>query len=348
MGHSDTFTPLSLDRISFVGADLARPECAMAHHSGTVFVPDWTEPGGVTVIAPDGTCVRHLVNHHTPAAEAALDGPLRGNGICLLDGGDFLIAHLGDETGGVFRLSVDGTLDTFLTHAEGAPLPPSNFVTVDEQDRVWITVSTRKVPRGAAYRSDVADGFVVFTGREGGEGRIVADGLGYTNECLLHPDGKRLFVNETFARRLTSYAVATDGTLSDRKTVASFEAGTFPDGLAFDENGDAWITSIVSNRVLRVSNRGTEIYLQDVDPDHLDWVEQAWRNHTMGRPHLDKAAGQVCKNVSNLAFCGPDLSKAVLGCLLDDRLPVIDMPVAGHQPVHWTFNIEPLKTALRF
>ncbi|MEO1397943.1 MAG: SMP-30/gluconolactonase/LRE family protein, partial [Pseudomonadota bacterium] len=250
------------------------------------------------------------------------------------------------ETGGVFRLAPDGTLDAFLAGIDGEPLPPSNFVTVDEEDRVWITVSTRQVPRAAAYRSDVADGFVILTTSDGKGARIVADGLGYTNECLVHPDGRRLFVNETFSRRLTSYDIGEDDCLTNRRTVATFEAGTFPDGLAFDENGDAWITSIVSNRVLRVCDLRTEIYLQDVDPAHLDWVEAAWRNHSMGRPHLDKAAGTVCRNISNLAFCGPKLRQAALGCLLDDKLPVIPMPVAGHKPLHWTFDIEPLKTAL--
>jgi len=221
-------------------------------------------------------------------------------------------------------------------------------------------VSTRQVPRAAAYRSDVADGFVILANLQSKAGtnepRIVADNLGYTNECLVHPDGKRLFVNETFARRLTSFDIEEDGSLSNRKLVATFEAGTFPDGLAFDAHGDCWITSIVSNRVLRVldcnlenqSDAAVDIYLQDVDLDHLDWVEKAWLNHSMGRPHLDKAAGKVCRNVSNLAFHGSNLRLAVLGCLLDDKLPLIEMPVAGHPPLHWTFNLQPLKQALSF
>ena len=211
---------------------------------------------------------------------------------------------------------------------------------------MWITVSTRKTPRAVAYRSDVADGFIVLV--KDGEARIVADGLGYTNECLVHPDGRRLFVNETFARRLTSFDIGEDGSLSNRSTIAELGHGIYPDGLAFDEYGAAWLTSIVSNRVLRVSADGSvDIYLEDVDQDHLEWVEQAWRDHDMGRPHLDKAAGKVLRNVSNLAFCGENLNQAVLGCLLGDRLATFPMPVKGHQPVHWTFDIQPLLQALK-
>ncbi|MEL6968261.1 MAG: SMP-30/gluconolactonase/LRE family protein [Pseudomonadota bacterium] len=357
---NDTHTPLAslaLEEISFLGHGLARPECALAHSSGFTFVPDWTEPGGVTAIAPDGAVTRHRVQRKTPAAQAVLTGTLRGNGIALLPGGDFLIAHLGDETGGVFRLSVDGTLDAVVTHLEGEPLPPTNFVTLDDAHRLWITVSTRQVPRAAAYRADVADGFIIRARSDGALPTLAADNLGYTNECMVHPDGEHLYVNETFARRLSRFKIAADGSLDARETVANFGPGTFPDGLAFDAAGDVWITSIVSNRVLRVRHgpvpKGqmrqgrVETYLEDVTEEHLAFVEQAYDAHAMGRPHLDKAAGQRCRNVSNLAFCGADLDRAVLGCLLDTRLPVIPMPVRGQAPVHWTFDIEPLKTALQ-
>ncbi|MEP0941431.1 MAG: SMP-30/gluconolactonase/LRE family protein [Rhizobiaceae bacterium] len=338
--------PISLEQLSFIGHGLSRPECALAHESGVVLAPDWTDDGGISVIFPDGTVKRHLAKNWAQISQSlGLDEPLRPNGICLIEGGDILCAHLGAERGGIFALRPDGSVSVILSEVDGEPLPPSNFVTVDELGRIWITVSTRKVPRAAAYRCDVADGFIVLL--QDGKARIVADRLGYTNECMIHPDGKRLFVNETFARRLTSFDIGEDGDLSNRRTVVELGEGIYPDGLAFDENGDAWLTSIVSNRVLRVSGDGkVEIFLEDVDPDHLAWVEQAWRDHEMGRPHLDKAAGKLLRNVSNLAFCGKNLDHAVLGCLLGDQLACFSMPVRGHRPIQWTFDIEPLLSGL--
>ena len=338
--------PISLEQLSFIGKGLSRPECAFAHQSGVVLAPDWIDDGGVSVIFPDGTVKRHLAtNWGQISDQLGLGEPMRPNGICLMEGGDIYCAHLGAERGGIFALHPDGTVSVVLSEVDGVALPPSNFVTVDENGRIWITVSTRKVPRAAAYRSDVADGFIVLL--EEGHARIVADNLGYTNECLVHPDGKRLFVNETFARRLTSFDIGEDGSLSNRQTVVELGEGIYPDGLAFDENGDAWLTSIVSNRVLRVTTAGeVDIFLEDVDPDHLEWVEQAWRDHAMGRPHLDKAAGKLVRNVSNLAFCGKNLDQAVLGCLLGDQLARFSMPVRGHRPVQWTFDIQPLIKSL--
>jgi len=341
-------TPAKIDDLSFVGNSLSRPECALAHASGAIFAPDWTDFGGVTAILPNGDVKRHLATNWDAISKSlGLNEPLRPNGICLLEGGDFLLAHLGEQQGGIFRLAKDGTVSIFLSHIHGEPLPPCNFVTVDERGRVWITVSTRKTPRALAYRKDVADGFIALI--ENGSARIVADGLGYTNECVPHPDGKRLFVNETFCRRLTSFDIEQDGSLTNRTTIAELASGTFPDGLAFDYEGNAWLTSIVSNRVLRVDAGGrVEIFLEDADSDHLAWVEQAWIDNAMGRPHLDKAAGRVLKNISNLAFCGPELDQGVMGCLLGTELALVDMPVAGNPPVHWTFDIQPLIDKLMY
>ena len=338
--------PLELDELKFIGQGLSRPECAVTHSSGCVFAPDWTDNGGISVISTDGRTIRHLAkNWRDIASEIGFDEPLRPNGICLLPNGEFLLTHLGAERGGVFKLTTDGNVFPVLLEVDGEPLPPTNFATIDQNGRTWVTVSTRKVPRAEAYRADVADGFIVLI--ENNQARIVADGLGYTNECLPHPDGRRLFLNETFARRLTSYEIADNGDLHNRKTIAQLGHGLFPDGLAFDENGDAWLTSIVSNRVLRVRDSGEVFtYIEDADLDHLNWVEEAWKSNTMGRPHLDKAAGKYLHNISNLAFHGPDLRQAVLGCLLDDKLAVIGMPVRGAKPVHWDYDISPLLGAL--
>ena len=196
---------------------------------------------------------------------------------------------------------------------------PSNFVFEDDRDRVWITVSTRRVPRAAGYRPDVADGFIVLADARGV--RIVADGIGFTNEAMLSPGGHWLYVNETFARRLSRFRVAPDGSLGGKEIVTTFGHGTYPDGLAFDAEGHVWITSIVSNRVLRVAPDGaTTLVLEDADPAHVDWCEAAYLRCELGRPHLDKAAGRVLKNISSLAFGGPDLRTAYLGCLLGDAV----------------------------
>ncbi len=323
---------IDLDHITFVGNGLQRPECALCTSDGRVHAADWR--GGVTVIEADGTQCTVLARGDGP--------PPKPNGIAILEDGSWLLAHLGDDDGGVYRLHPDGRLEPFLLEVAGEPLPPTNYVHVDGTGRVWITVSTRLRPRGRAYRGDVTDGFIVLV--DGAGARVAADGLGFTNECLVHPETGHLYVNETFARRLTRFDVAPDGTLGNRATVAEFGPGVFPDGLTFDAEGGIWITSIVSNRVIRVTPGGElETIVDDSDPDHLAEAEAAYIAGTLGPKHLHRAAGRRLRNISSLAFGGADLRTVYLGCLAGDEIATFRSPMAGLAPAHWNFRT-PLKS----
>ncbi len=320
--HADTFAALQ-----WAGRDLQRPECVLTTASGHLYTADWR--GGVSHICPDGS--QALYTGQPVDGEA-----LRPNGIALLQDGSFLVAHLGAEQGGVFRLQRDGRTEPFLRTVHGVDLPPTNFVVEDAAGRFWITVSTRLFPRSLGYRKSCDDGFVVVVDKKGA--RVVADGLGYTNECAVHPSGQWLYVNETFGRRLSRFAIHADASLGRKEVVTEFGAGVFPDGLVFDNEGHAWVVSIVSNRVIRVAPDGTQtLWLEDLDAAHLAWVEAAYQAGEMGRPHLDGVKSEHLKNISSLAFGGADLKTGYLGCLLGHSLAQLPMPVAGHRPVHWNF-----------
>lgn len=323
--NASSVQPLSL--LGWLGADLVRPECVLATASGDLFTADWR--GGVVHRHPDGR--QTLYQADLPTGEL-----LRPNGIALLPDGSFLCAHLGAKSGGVWRLHRHGELEPWLLRVAGQALPPTNFVLPDGRDRVWVTVSTRREPRALGYRATGGDGFIVCVTASGS--RIVADGLGYTNEVALHPSGRWLYVNETFAQRLSRFSVEADGSLGARETVVRFGPGTFPDGLAFDEEGCAWVVSIVSNRLIRIAPNGeATLWLEDVDPGHLAWVQQAFDSGTMDRPHLDQGGGRVLGNISSIAFAGPERRTAVLGCLLGSQLATLPMPAPGVAPVHWSY-----------
>jgi len=325
---------ISLDSVREIGSGLNRPECVLAHSSGYLFAADWEGMGGVSLVAPDGTVRKILAKDR--------DRPLRPNGIALEPDGSFLLAHLGEGEGGVYRLYPDGTSEAVLTHVGGQALPPTNFVLLDADGRRWITVSTRKSPRALGYRVDGGDGFVVLMDEAGA--RIVADNLGYANECALAPDGSALYVNETFSRQLTRFELDKEGNCRSARTVATFGPGTFPDGLAFDREDGLWVTSIVSNRIIRVLPNGDQLLrLEDCDTEHLLWVEAAYESGTMGRPHLDDVRSSRLRNVSCLAFGGGDSCTAYLGCLLGDTVAMFRSDVPGRKPLHWDFDLSNLE-----
>ena len=318
--------PVSNSDLTFVGSDLNRPECVLCTSDGSIYVSDWR--GGVCQIREDDQQTLYLANEDPET--------LRPNGIALMPDGSFLLASLGDR-GGVWRLFRDGALEPFLTEVAGHPLPPSNFVMLDHLGRTWITVSTRRVPRALGYRKDVDDGFIVLVDDRGA--RVVADGLGYTNEAQFDPAREWLYVNETFARRLTRFRVQADGSLTDRETFAQFGHGTYPDGLAFDQDGGIWVVSIISNRVLRLAGDGhPHLVIEDSDAAHLEQVEKAFQNDRMGRIHLDRVRSRSLRNVSSIAFSGPKRRTALLGCLLGSELAGFESPWAGSEPVHWNWT----------
>jgi SMP-30/Gluconolactonase/LRE-like region len=311
-------------QVRWHGSGLVRPECVLAYADGALASSDWRS--GVAVTSGSGSAL-------IPGTITA-DRRLRPNGIAARPDGSWLLADLGDTQGGVFSLSTGGAVTPFLESVDGIDLPPTNFVCQDHQGRVWITVSTRTLPRASAYRPDIRDGFIVLVDQGGA--RIVADGLGYTNEVLITRDGKWLYVNETFARCLSRYRITSNHALVEKTIHTSFGAATFPDGLAMDASGALWVASIVSNRLIRVFPDGSQhLVLEDCPPEHAAWVEAAFQAGTMGRPHLDRNPASILRSISSIAFGGPDLRTIFLGCLLGDAIASFQVPVAGDPPVHW-------------
>ncbi|MCF7353172.1 SMP-30/gluconolactonase/LRE family protein [Vibrio sp. CK2-1] len=312
------------NEIEYLGHDLCRPECVLTNANGDVFVSDFR--GGVTRIDKHG-------EQTFWGGKADGIGLLQTNGFCLLKDGSFLIAHLGEESGGVYRLTRENQISPWLVEIDDQKLPPTNFVYLDHQDRIWITVSTRVSPRADAYRKFCDDGFIILVDQQGA--RIVADGLGYTNEVWVNTEGTQLYVNATFSRELIQFDID-NNTLINKKVLTTFGKGTFPDGLTMDQEGYLWVTSIVSNRVIRVAPDGTQkVWLEDVKINHIDWVEQAYEDNKMDREHLLTNGGEVLNNISSLAFADDGI---LLGCLLGEKIVRIKSGIKGVRPAHWLFQ----------
>lgn len=320
---------LSLSDVSLLGSGLSRPECVLATAKGDLFTADWR--GGVAHLKPDGTQALYT------GATADLPEGLRPNGIALEPDGAFLLANLGSEIGGVWRLTREGQVAPYLTEIDGVPIAPSNYLVRDPRGRLWLTVSTTRVPRSLDYRRDSRSGFIAVMDERGA--RIVADELGFTNECQISPDGRWLYVIETYGRRLSRFPLHDDASLGPKDIVHEFGMGQFPDGLAFDAEGQVWIAGVISNQLMRLDpdTGRCEIVLSETDPEHVAWVEDAYRANALGRPHMDKTPAKKLRNLSSIAFGGPALRTAYLGCLLGDAIGSVELPVAGLRPVHWLY-----------
>jgi hypothetical protein len=313
--------------LQFIGQDLARPECVVTTATGDVFVSD--KRGGIVRLMPGGG--------QTFLAGEGVDGFLP-NGFSLLPDRSFAVANIG-HLGGAWRLMPDGELIAEVVAVKGMALPPTNFVHAEQQGgevRLWVSVSTRHVPREHAFRHDVADGYLVLKDRT--DVRIVADGLGFANEAKVDPSGRWLYVNETIARRLSRFAIRERGDLGPRETVAEFGDGTFPDGFEFDAEGGIWIASVVSNRLLRLAPDGSQsVILEDADPAAVARAERHYAENRLSRADVDSGRDRTLGNLASVTFGGPDLKTVYLGSLFGQRIATFRSPIAGAAPPHWRY-----------
>jgi sugar lactone lactonase YvrE len=159
--------------------------------------------------------------------------------------------------GRVRRREADGTL---ATHADlsGLAAPPWNEIVVDARGNAYVNNTGFDFPGG-----EFAPGSIAFVTADGAA-RHVADGVAFPNGMALTPDGSTLIVAESYANRLTAFAVGSDGSLSDRRVWAELGGG-YPDGICLDADGAAWYADVPNRRCVRV-RQGGEV-LETVEAD---------------------------------------------------------------------------------
>jgi sugar lactone lactonase YvrE len=109
----------------------------------------------------------------------------------------------------------------------------------------------------------------------------VAGDLWFPNGSVVTPDGGTLIVGETSAGRYTAFAIAGDGSLTDRRVWAQLAEPDFsslermratlsfgPDGCCLDAEGHIWSADALGRRVARVAEGG-EIAEQIPMPEGL-------------------------------------------------------------------------------
>lgn len=152
--------------------------------------------------------------------------------------------------------------------------------------------------------------------------RVVADGLTFPNGMALTRDGRTLLVAESFASRITAFDVADDGTLSGRRTWASFTDRSFitigdaldagvviPDGIALDAQGTLWIADVSRRGAIRVAEGG-EI-LESIDTGDATVYALALGGE-------DESTLYMCSGPPLLSY---DPQSERRGCLITASLP---------------------------
>jgi sugar lactone lactonase YvrE len=194
-----------------------------------------------------GRCVHALAPDGADEVVLRLDGIPSGLG--WLPGGELLVVSMLDHK--VLRHAPGGAVSV---HADISALARhrSNDMLVDPAGRAYVGnfgFDTHPPGPGVVTPEPTSLACVHPDGRV----TRAADGLLFPNGMALTPDGTTLIVAETFAGRLTAFDVATDGTLSGRRTWADLSAaGVRPDGICLDAAGAAWVANAAGPACLRV------------------------------------------------------------------------------------------------
>jgi gluconolactonase len=127
---------------------------------------------------------------------------------------------------------------------------------------------------------------------------------GFTNGMCLSADGKALYVVESSPPLISKIEIKADGSAGQRSVVVELPR-TVPDGVAFDANGDLYISLYNPNIIYRYTAKGELITLYD------DWEQL------------------MLVAPTNIAFGGPDMKTLIIASLCGWSVHTAPMDVPG-------------------
>lgn len=341
--------PFRTSDFTVIASGLGYPEGPVAMADGSIVLVE-LEAGTLTRIAPDGT--RSVIAALGGSPNGVAVGPDGRFYVCNSGGFNFVYFDKGvpsrTKTPGSICLTTDqplsykggsiqwvdgktgqfGTLyDKFDAGEENKPniLPlkgPDDLV-FDGTGGFWFTDWGKSRPR----ERDITG---VFYARADGSGiKEVLFPLNAPNGIALSPDGTRLYVAETYTRRVLCWTLSAPGTLANPRMAGVPDLLTahpprqgILDSMKVDVEGNVYVATLLPNGNNPASNGGITV----ISPAGvvLDFIETAIGNVNEFEPLP-----------SNLCFGGPDRKTAFITCGGSGRLVSCRMQVAGLPPA-WT------------
>lgn len=300
-----------------VVSDLERPEGVACAPDGRVFLS--TAGAAYAVLGIDGTLTRV--------------GPdLHANGLALDRQGRVVLAVFGLLGGGPGPLlrhdPSTGQIETLASEVGGRTLVASNFPVIARDGTIYCTHSKWADPTNIG--NTLADGFV-YRVTPAGAVTMETGGLRGANGACLDAEERWLYVAETGSGRIKRLPRSRDGALGpaedfgpvlgevvpdhDIADIRRMDAAArgrlgYPDGLAFDAEGNLWVTLPFANKLIAIAPEGRVVEVVH-DPE-----------------------GRVINGPTNLAWGGADLRELYVVSRAGRSLSQSRTGVAGLRLAH--------------
>lgn len=199
--------------------------------------------------------------------------------------------------GKVRRITQGGVVTTYSEGAPGVPFNLPNYPAFDGQGNLYVSSS-------GGWNKDAG---LIFKVKAGGETEVwEKTSVTFPNGLCLGPDGDYLYVAMSLnPPRVSRIRINADGSAGEVEVLTELP-GTVPDGLAFDNNGNLYISCYRPDRIYRLAPDGDLQVL------------------------ADDFEGTLIAAPTNVAFCGRNLDILISANLGRWHLTRYETGAIGH------------------
>lgn len=271
-----------LDKTTVFAEGLDHPECIAYHPDGSVWAGG--EAGQIYRISSDGSEVKEL---------GTTDGFILGIAFSP-DCSWLLICDLGNKC--LWKMDTSTfNIDLFSKGADGHEFNIPNYACFDKSGNVYVSES-------GVFRE--VNGKVLKYDAEGNGSIWYNDPINFANGMCLDTKEKYLYVVCSFLPGVERIKINSDGTAGEKETFVTVPESV-PDGVAFDADGNLYISCYAPNKIYKVAvDRTIEVLVND------------WEAHTLSNP-------------TNVAFGGPKFDQLFTANLGRWHISKIDLGVKG-------------------